>query len=246
MRDQDDIHLSVIIPAYNEEDRLPRTLREVESYLGRQDYPSEVIVVDDGSVDQTVKLVGQHAASSARTRLVVHLDRTNRGKGASVRLGMAQARGRYRLFMDADNSTSLDQIEGFWGWFEQEYEIVIGSRQAPGARIAVHQPWYKELAGRGGNLLIRALAVPGIRDTQAGFKLFSRRSAEIIFPRLTINRWGFDFEALAIARVHGFRVREVPIHWVNSPATRVRLSSYFQVLSEVWHVRRNLRRGLYR
>jgi dolichyl-phosphate beta-glucosyltransferase len=159
---------------------------------------------------------------------------------------MTNACGQYRLFTDADNSTTIDQIGGLWPWIERGYDIVIGSRQITGARIPVRQPFYKEIAGRTGNLLIRALAVPGIMDTQAGFKLFSARSVEVIFPRLTIDRWGFDVEALAVAQVHGFRVKEVPITWINAPGSKVRFDSYLQVLSEVWHIRGRLRRGLYR
>ena len=130
---------------------------------------------------------------------------------------MIEARGAFRLFMDADNSTTIDQIAALWPWFEQGYDVTIGSRKAPGARVEVHQAWYKELAGRFGNLVIRALAVPGIEDTQAGFKMFTGRAADAVFPRQTIDRWGSDIEILAIARLLGFRIREVPIVWVNAP-----------------------------
>jgi dolichyl-phosphate beta-glucosyltransferase len=245
MPDHADIRLTVIIPAFNEEERLPETLRRVEDYLAGCRYGSEVLVVDDGSSDRTGQVVMERAAVSGTIRLLQHADRANHGKGAAIRLGMTAASGQFRLFMDADDSTTIEQIEGFWPWIEQGYDIVIGSRQIEGARIPVRQPFYKEIAGRIGNLLIRALAVPGIMDTQAGFKLFSARSAEVIFPRITIDRWGFDVEALAIARAHGYRVREVPITWVNAPGSKVRISSYFQVLFEIWHIRRRLRRGLY-
>jgi len=240
------IHLSVIIPAYNEEQRLPATLAEVGSYLAGRPYRSELIVVDDGSSDRTAAVAADPARGSPGVRLLQHPDRSNRGKGAAVRLGMRDALGRFRLFMDADNSTAIDQVESCWPWLEEGFEIVIGSRNVEGARLPARQPWYKEGAGRLGNLVIRAMAVPGIADTQAGFKIFSARSAEAIFPRVTLDRWGFDFEALAIARVHGFRIKEVPITWVNSPATKVGWRSYFQVLREVWMVRQKLRRGLYR
>lgn len=241
-----EIHLSVVIPAFNEEDRLPQTLTQVEAYLARMPYRSEILVVDDGSRDRTAQTVLERCGASCNLRLLQHPDRANHGKGSAVRLGMENACGRFRLFMDADNSTSIDQIERFWSWLEQGYDIVIGSRQAPGARIPVRQPLRKELAGRAGNLLIRLLAVPGIRDTQAGFKLFTERSARAIFPRLTIDRWGFDIEALVIARTCGFMIREVPITWTNAPGSKVSLASYFQVLCEIGRIRRNLRRGLYR
>jgi dolichyl-phosphate beta-glucosyltransferase len=246
MHDHPDLRLSVVIPAFNEAARLPRTLRDVDAYLAGVDYDAEILVVDDGSSDQTGSAVEREARISGRIRLLLHPDRANRGKGAAVRLGMMAARGRFRLFMDADNSTTIDQIGRFWPWFEQGFDIVIGSRNIRGSQIAVRQAWYKEMAGRSGNLLIRALVVPGVSDTQAGFKMFSSRSAEAVFPRLTVDRWGFDFEALAVARLHGFRIREVPIRWSNSPASKVRLGSYLEVLSEVWRVRRNMGRGLYR
>lgn len=241
-----DVHLSVIIPAFNEEERLPQTLAQVEDYLARMAYRSEILVVDDGSRDSTAQTVLQRCGAGRSLRLLQHPDRANHGKGAAVRLGMENACGRFRLFMDADNSTTIEQAERFWPWLERGYDIVIGSRQAPGACIPVRQPLRKELAGRAGNLLIRLLAVPGIRDTQAGFKLFTERSARAIFPRLTIDRWGFDIEALVIARACGYRVREVPITWTDAPGSKVSLASYFQVLYEIRRIRRNLRRGLYR
>ena len=236
--------LSVIIPAYNEELRLPETLRQVGGYLAGQPYESEVLVVDDGSTDGTAA-AADSGAGIPSLRLIQHPDRANHGKGAAVTLGMLEARGDFRLFMDADNSTTLDQIAGFWPWFEKGYEVVVGSRKVRGARVVVHQAWYKELAGRWGNFLIRALAVPGISDTQAGFKMFSRRAAEAIFPRLTIARWGYDIEILAIARLLNLRVCEAPIVWVNAPGSKVRSSAYLQVIAEVWRIRRNLKSGVY-
>jgi len=239
-----DIRLSVIIPAYDEEARLPGTLRQVGAFLAAQPYDSEVLVVDDGSKDGTAAAVGRCTAV-AMLRLIHHPDGGNHGKGASVRRGMMEARGAFRLFMDADNSTTIDQIAALWPWFEQGYDVVIGSRRTPGARVEVHQAWYKELAGRLGNLVIRALAVPGVEDTQAGFKMFTSRAAAAVFPLQTLDRWGSDFEVLAIARLLGFRIREVPIVWINAPGSKVKLSSYPQVLREVWRVRRNLKSGRY-
>jgi len=239
-----DVHLSVIIPAYDEESRLPGTLRQVGAFLAAQPYVSEVLVVDDGSRDGTAAAV-RGCTAVTLLRLIQHPDGGNHGKGASVRRGMIEARGAFRLFMDADNSTTIDQIAALWPWFEQGYDITIGSRRAPGAHVEVHQAWYKELAGRFGNHLIRALAVPGIEDTQAGFKMFTGRAAAAVFPRQTVDRWGSDVEVLAIARLLGFRIREVPIVWVNAPGSKVKMSSYLQVLHEVWRIRRNLKSGRY-
>ncbi len=239
-----DIRLSVIIPAYNEEARLPGTLRHVDAWLASMPFESEVIVADDGSTDGTARVLD---ACKSRTpvRLIRHGDGANHGKGAAVRLGMQEATGAYRIFMDADNSTTIDQITGFWPWFERGYDIVIGSRKKLGARVEVHQARHKEIAGRLGNLMIQLLAVPGIQDTQAGFKMFTRHASETIFPLLTIDRWGYDIEILAIARQLGFRVCEVPIIWVNAAGSKVRPGAYLEVLADVWRVRRNIRSGKY-
>ena len=239
------MRLSVIIPAYNEDRRLPGTLRHVVDYLAVRSCRSEVIVVDDGSSDGTAQEARQFE-SPIPVRLCGHADGANHGKGASVKRGMLEATGEYRLFMDADNSTTVDQIEGFWPRLEGGCDVAIGSRVIAGALVAAHQPWYRELAGRSGNWVIRSFAVPGIMDTQVGFKMFTRRSAEAIFPRLTIDRWGFDVEVLAIARLYGYRVCELPVKWKNSPGSKVGMGSYIQVLSEVLRIRRNLRAGLYR
>lgn len=241
----DDTHLSVVIPAYNEEARLPGTLRHLGEYLAAQPFASEVIVADDGSRDGTVD-VTRACGNIKNLRIVQHPDGANHGKGAAVKLGMLAARGRYRLFMDADNSTTIDQIESFWPWFEQGWDVVIGSRKMAGARIEVHQAWYKEIAGRCGNYFIRRLAVPGIEDTQAGFKMFTGTSADAVFSRQTIDRWGYDIELIAIARQLGYRVREVPIRWVNAPGSKVGFGAYFEVLGEVWRIRRNVKSGFYR
>jgi glycosyltransferase involved in cell wall biosynthesis len=238
-------HLSVVIPAYNEGRRLPRTLHSVLPYIAQQSYSVEVVVVDDGSTDSTAELVEAVSIGNPNVRLVRHFDGKNHGKGATVRRGMLEARGEYRLFMDADNSTTIDHLEKFWPWFGQGYDVVIGSRDIDGADIPVPQSRLKELAGNAGNLIIRWLAVPGIYDTQAGFKMFTRRAAEEIFPRLTLERWGFDIEVLAIARRRGFGIRELPITWRNDTESKVGPGAYVQVLGEVWRIHRNLREGLY-
>lgn len=241
-----DIRLSVVIPAFNEARRLPGTLTEVFAYLGRQPYRSEVVVVDDGSTDETARLVHEWpAAATPMLRLIAHPDGRNHGKGATVRRGMAAAVGQYRLFMDADNSTTVDHVEAFWPWFEQGYDMVIGSRDIDGANVVIHQPWLKELGGKVGNLIIRTIAAPGIADTQAGFKMFSRRCIEDILPLLSIERWGFDVELIVAARCRGYRVKEIPITWRNNTASTVPALAYLQVLAEVWRVHRQRAAGRY-
>jgi dolichyl-phosphate beta-glucosyltransferase len=246
MSNSSDIRLSVILPAYNEESRLPGTLRESIRYLQAQSYKSEIIVVDDGSTDRTSEVVRTYSSSPVPVIFLAHPDGANHGKGASIRLGMLEARGAYRLFMDADNSTSLDQVAGFWPCFERHCDVVIGSRALKDSVIGRHQPKHKELAGRVGNWVIRSLAVPDIRDTQAGFKMFTAEKAEAIFERLTIERWGADIEMIVIARFLGCRICEVPITWINAAGSKVTMVSYLQVLNEVWHIRRNLKSGIYK
>jgi dolichyl-phosphate beta-glucosyltransferase len=237
--------LSVIIPAYNEELRLPATLRAVLQYLAAQSYTSEVVVVDDGSTDRTARVAQEYTGGAVALSCIGTSDGRNQGKGAAVRRGMLLARGEFRLFTDADNSTSIDQLERFWPEFESGCDVAIGSRNVRGSVVSVHQNLLKELAGRLGNKLIQTLAVPGIHDTQAGFKMFTRRSVEVIFPKLTIQRWGHDVEILVIARRHGLRIKELPIVWNNAPGSKVAAGAYIEVLREVWQIRRNLSSGLY-
>ena len=240
------VRLSVIIPAYNEELRLPKTLRHVIDYLKTQPYSSEIIVVNDGSTDGTERIVHELSSDSIPMRQFSHADGANHGKGASVRKGMLEAHGAFRLFMDADNSTTLDQIDRFWPRFDQGYGVVIGSRALASSVIGVRQARAKEIAGRIGNWIIQTLAVPGISDTQAGFKMFAAEAADTIFPRQTIDRWGYDVELLVIARTHGYRIGEVPITWINASGSKVSMKSYFQVLGDVLKIRRNLKSGRYK
>ncbi len=235
--------LSVIIPAYNEEKRLPKTLKAVQAYLAAQAFSWEIAVVSDGSRDRTADIVREFQIVDPRVRLLTY--GKNRGKGYAVRWGMMHVKGQFRLFMDADNSTTIDHIEQFLPWFQKGYDVVIGSRDIQGAEIAAHQAWWKEKLGDLGNLWIRFWAVPGIKDTQAGFKIFSGKAADLIFPRLTIDRWGFDVEALAVARRQGFRIAELPIRWVNSANSKVSPRAYLDVLKEVVQVRLNLWKGTY-
>jgi dolichyl-phosphate beta-glucosyltransferase len=217
------VRLSVVLPAYNEEFRLPHTLAQSIEYLKSQPYNSEIIVVDDGSTDRTCDVVRNHGFSTVPVILL-----------------------SYRLFMDADNSTTLEQVESFWPHFESGYDVVIGSRALKESFIGKHQARYKELAGRAGNWFVRFLAVPGVRDTQAGFKMFTGEMADKVFSKLTIDRWGADIEMIVIARLFGCRIIEVPITWLNAPGSKVTMASYLQVFSEVLRIRRNIRAGLYK
>jgi dolichyl-phosphate beta-glucosyltransferase len=237
------VFLSVVIPAYNEEKRLPNTLKDVIGYLEKQDYSWEIAVSDDGSKDKTADLVREMSVVDPRVKLLQYGN--NRGKGYAVGYGMTHVSGKYRLFMDADNSTTIDHFEQFLPYFSMGFDVVIGSRDIEGANIAVHQPWWKEKLGDMGNLWIQFWAVPGIKDTQAGFKVFTAEAADKVFSRLTLDRWAFDVEALAVTKLLGYKIAERPIKWVNDANSKVSPSAYLQVFKEVVEVRFNIWRGVY-
>jgi dolichyl-phosphate beta-glucosyltransferase len=212
-------YLSIIIPAKDEEKRLPATLERVLAYLGQQSYPYEVIVVDDGSSDGTAAVAERFGQIDSSVRLVSY--GVNRGKGYAVRQGMLAARGDYLLMCDADLSTPIEEVEKLFAALDAGAEVAIGSRAMRGSQLVVHQPPLRELIGRCFNLAVRILAVPGIHDTQCGFKLFTRAAARDVFSRLTVDHWCFDVEALLVARKMEYRVAEIPVTWVNDANTKV-------------------------
>lgn len=235
-----DCQLSLIIPVFNEESRLIEPLARVSEYFAGQSYTSEILVVDDGSADRSVE-VAENAGLGEQLRVVRH--EINRGKGAAVRTGMAEARGRFALFSDADLSTPIEEIEKLWPRFDDGCDVVIGSRALPDSQIEVHQPWVREMMGRTFNLLVRILVVPGIHDTQCGFKMFSRRAVDTLFPRCRLDGWTFDVELLAMAHQEGMKVAEVPVRWINSPDTRVRaISASLQMFGDLLRLRKRFKR----
>ena len=209
--------LSVVIPCFDEEPRLGVTLPEALRFLDAYASSFEVVVVDDGSRDRTAEV----AASTGDDRVRLIRLPANRGKGAAVRAGVIAARGDRILVMDADLSTPLEELGRLEEAMEEGADLVIGSRALDRARIRVRQPWFRDRLGRAFNLVIRALGVRGIRDTQCGFKLFSRRAAQRVFPQLVVDRWTFDVELLLVASMCGFRIVELPVEWANAPGTRV-------------------------
>ncbi len=240
------MHLSVIIPAYNEEKRIIKTLESLNSYLSRQDYEYEIIVVNDGSKDNTFNVVNERIGEIKNLRIINNKE--NRGKGFVVRQGMLECKGKYRLFMDADNSTSIDHVEKMWPLLAEGNDIVIGSRDSkdnPEGKQEVPQSFLKRFLGNAGNLMIQALAVPGIWDTQCGFKLFTQKAASDIFSRTIIDGWGFDIEALFIARIKKYKIGVIPVKWVNDPNSKVGISGYFQVFKELFQVRINHFKKIY-
>jgi len=241
-----DIFLSVIIPAYNESKRITNTLLDIDYYLSKQDYSYEILVVNDGSKDKTVEVVEKVADLVKNLRIIDN--KKNHGKGWVVRQGMLESLGQIRLFMDADNATTINHFEKMIPLFEQGYRIVIGSRDskdAAGAKQAVSQPFYKRLLGNFGNLLIQLLAVPGIWDTQCGFKAFTDKTAKSIFKRSLIDRWGFDIEALALAKKLSYKIGIIPTYWINDPNSRVSLRGYLNTFRELFKIKFNLIFGKY-
>ena len=240
-----DPRLSVIIPAYNEQERIGVTLKRLREYFAGVDYEAEIIVVDDGSVDRTVEIVREFNNEPLPVQLLVN--QNNMGKGFSVRRGMMLAKGRYRLFFDADASTPIEEIAKFWPHFEKGTPVCIGSRAMSASNIEVHQPWYRETMGRIFNILVQVLVMRGIKDTQCGFKAFSAAATETIFTRQRLIRFGFDVELLSIARLHGLPVAEVPIKWINSPESRVHpIRDAYSMFRDLFMIRLNILRRVYR
>ncbi|MBI5530869.1 MAG: glycosyltransferase family 2 protein [Candidatus Doudnabacteria bacterium] len=237
--------LSVIIPAYNEEHRIGSTLGAIHNYLSKQNYEYEIIVVIDGAKDKTAEVVS--GMQSQIKNLTVLNNKQNHGKGWVVRQGMLQAVGEYRLFTDADNSTSIEQVEKFFPFMSQGYDIVIGSIEVEGAQINEHAQWYRRFLGHWSKLLIRVVAgVWQIHDTQRGFKLFTAKAAERIFFQAKIDRFGFDIEILAAAVKCGYKIKEVPVVWNNAGESTVSLKSYLEVFKDLLRVRWYLWTGKYK
>lgn len=240
-------YLSVIIPAYNEAERLPKTLRRVHEYLSGSGLTYEILVVLDGPSDNTRAVVQPLELTVDNLKII---DRAvNRGKGYTVGEGMVGASGRVRLFCDADNSTDIAHFEKMKPLFDSGCDVVIASRNSMDvgqAQQTVPQVWYKRVMGHLGNLIVQLLAVPGIWDTQCGFKAFRAEAAERIFSQTTIDGWGFDIEVLALARASQYNIGIIPASWVNDDRSHFRGSDYLQVLADVVKVRKNFLLGKYR
>lgn len=235
--------LSVIIPAYNEAKRLPLTLIDIDKHLDEQEYSYEIVVVNDGSTDDTAEIAERFSSLINNLRLINNEE--NRGKGAVVRQGMLEAKGLWRLFMDADNSTSIVEFNKMIPYFKSGYDVVIGSRNVKYARMMPPQPFYKRILGRLGNIFIQIVLIRGIWDTQCGFKCFSEEAAEKVFSLTKITKFGFDAESLALAKALGYKIKELPVFWVNDVRTHVKLKDYLQVFWETVKIRWWLLRNAY-
>lgn len=239
------VYLSIVIPAYNEEKRLLATLERVHDYMSRRDFSFEIVVVDDGSKDDTVGVVERFSEERSGVRLL--RNEGNRGKGHSVQHGVLESRGRDVLFSDADLSTPIEECDRLLPYISSgQYDIAIGSRALPESSLEVRQPFYREWMGRMFNKAVQRLAVPGISDTQCGFKAFRGDVARRLFRLQKVEGFAFDVELLFLARKYGYTIREVPVRWINSPDSRVNaVRDSSRMLRELMTLRWNDWRGLY-
>ncbi len=235
--------LSIIIPAYNEENRLPDTLAQVSDFIQTQPFETEVLVVENGSRDRTLQIAREYADTHARFQ-VIH--ETERGKGRAVKRGMLEAGGKFRFMCDADLSMPVGEIPRFLPPQLVEYDIAIASREAPGS-VRYHEPAYRHLGGRLINLMIRLLALPDLQDTQCGFKCLRDEVAKDLFGSLSLTGWSFDIEMLYLARLKGYRIVEVPIPWYFNTDSKVNpLKDSAKMALDILKMRWHVRRGSYR
>lgn len=222
MTGSDSIFISVIIPTYNEESRIGESLSKITNYMENQGHRYEIILVDDGSCDNTVDAVKIFSAKNRDMRLIQN--ERNVGKGYSVKKGVLDANGEYILFSDADLSTPIEEIEKLLKYLEEGYEVTIGSRDLPDSDVRLRQPFYREFSGKIFNLIARSITLLGIRDTQCGFKCFKKDAAKTIFSRQRLDGFSFDVEILYIAKKMRYKIKEVPVVWINSNPSSVSLS----------------------
>lgn len=233
--------LTIIIPAYNEERRLPKSLEQITAFVLAQSEPMEVIVVENGSRDRTTEIAEDYAARYPFVQ-VLH---SEKGKGAAVRVGMMAGNGRSLFICDSDLSMPIDEVRKFLPPILGDYDVAIASREGPGAH-RYGEPGYRHLMGRVFNLIVRVLAIPGFQDTQCGFKSFRREVAREVFAVQTMTGWAFDVEALFIALRRGYRVVSVPINWYFDGDSRVRpFQDTYRMVRDVLRIRLNGWRGVY-
>jgi dolichyl-phosphate beta-glucosyltransferase len=237
-----DVFLSIVIPAHNEERRLPATLEQMHAFLQIQSYEAQVLIVENGSQDQTYQIAQEFAHANPQFRV---LRETERGKGLAVKRGMLEATGAYRFMCDADLSMPLTEINRFLPPARTGFDIAIASREAPGA-MRYNEPPYRHLGGRLINSMIRLLALPGLNDTQCGFKCFRAGIAEDLFRHQTLTGWSFDIELLYIARRRGYKVIEIPIPWYFNPDSKLSaVQDAFKMGLDIFSIRMNAIRRMY-
>lgn len=234
--------LSLILPAHNEEQRITSCLENVTDFLGKQNYSSEILVIENASVDGTLEIANAFARRKKNLR-IIHL--TDRGKGLAVQTGMLAAEGEYRFFADVDFSMPVKEINRFFPPVVSNAQITIASREAPGA-VRYNEPLFRHFTGRVFNSLVKLSVVPGLQDTQCGFKCFRHDIAEDLFSRQTMTGWSFDAEILFIAIKRKYEILEIPVPWYFNSNSKVRLfKDSFRMASDILEIRRNDRLGKY-
>lgn len=248
MENVQNLRVSVVIPTYNEEIRkeeMDKHLNEIEEYFTGKGMSYEVVIALDGPTDKTPELVKDQAKKHEKIRV---LDRKeNKGKGFTVREGFMDARGSIVMFTDMDGATPIHMLDKMLPYFDSgEADIVIGSRDIEGADVKKSQSFIKEFLGKAGNILIQFIGgLWGMKDTQCGFKAFSKEAVRDIIPRTTVDRWGLDFELLMIGKKRGYKIKEVPIEWIDSGDSLVGISGYISTFKDLFKVRWNMIRGVY-
>ena len=241
-------YLSVIIPSYKEGKRIGRNLMEIKKYLDAQKFSNEILVVVDGSPDNTAEIARSYMGKIDNLKVIDN--KKNHGKGYVVRQGLLESNGELRVFLDADGSTSITHLNTFLPQFKKGYDVVIGSRDIKGARIAVHQPKYREIMGDMGNWLIRiVLGLWRYPDTQCGFKMLNEKAAKAVASRMVIDRFGFDFELIILAKKLGFHIKQMPVTWMNEEGSTVGLTGpngFIQVIIDLFKTKWRLMTGQYK
>lgn len=241
-------YLSVIIPSYREADRIGKNLLEIQEYLSKRSYSYEILVVTDGSPDNTPEMARSFMDKVKNLRVIENKE--NHGKGYVVRQGLLESKGELRLFLDADGSTSIKHLDSFIPEFEKGNDVVIGSRDIKGAFIQIHQPKYREIMGDMGNWAIRiVLGLWSYPDTQCGFKMLNAKTAEAVASRMVVDRFGFDFELIILAKRLGFKIKQMPVRWLNEEGSSVGLTGpngFIQVLIDLFKTRLRLWAGRYK
>jgi dolichyl-phosphate beta-glucosyltransferase len=222
--------LSIVIPCYNEEKRISKTLLQNIEFLNEKNIDFEIITVDDGSADDSVQVIEK----IPNVKIVKH--EKNQGKGAAVKAGVINSTGDFILFADADNSTPIEELEKFWRK-RHDYDILIGSRYLPESDIKIKQPWHRNIVTFLGNKMIRIILGLKYKDTQCGFKLFKKNIAKELFSMQTIDRWGFDIEILYLAKKKKYSVKEIPVSWINSPDSKVKSFDFLKTFGELLKIK---------
>jgi dolichyl-phosphate beta-glucosyltransferase len=240
-------YLSVVIPAYREKERIGQNLLEIEKFLSGKNYTYEIIVVVDGSPDNTAEVAKNYGNQVKNLRVINNKE--NHGKGYVVRQGLLETKGKYVTFLDADGSTSITHVDKFMPELEKGSDVIIGSRKIEGAFVQVHQPRYREIMGEGGNWLIRiVLGLWNFPDTQCGFKMLTGKAAHEVAQRMVVDRFGFDFEMIVLAEKLGFSIKQMPVRWLNEEGSTVSLTGpngFIQVLIDLFKTKWRLLTGQY-